>query len=73
MKLEELLDEQEIPDIYALDKDVREAIEEIAEKYSQNAQYSRDTARRLVNIAINTKDKDAVMESLKTIIKYGGK
>ncbi|MCL4375908.1 hypothetical protein M1558_00235 [Candidatus Parvarchaeota archaeon] len=72
MKLEKLLDELEIPG-YALDRDVREAIQEIAKKYSQDAQYLKDTVRGLVDIAINTKDKDAVIESAKTIIKYEGK
>ena len=72
MKLEKLLDELEIPG-YALDRDVREAIQEIAKKYSQDAQYLKDTVRGLVDIAINTKDKDAVIESAKTILKYEGK
>ena len=69
MKLEELLYKQEIQDIRAFNKDVIEAIEEIVEKYHQSM-YATDTARGLVNIAINTKNKDAVIESLKTIEKY---
>ncbi len=72
MKLEELLYKQEIQDIRAFNKDVIEAIEEIVEKYHQSM-YATDTARRLVNIAINTKNKDAVIESLKTIEKYEGR
>ncbi len=72
MKLEELLYKQEIQDIRAFNKDVIEAIEEIVEKYHQSM-YATDTARGLVNIAINTKNKDAVIESLKTIEKYEGR
>ncbi len=79
MKIEDLFDEasirssyglEDITAIYTLDRDVRDIIEEIAEKYSSDINYSRNSVIGLVTIAINTKDKNAVMEAIKTIRKY---
>ncbi len=81
MKIEDLFNEAsirssyglgDITAIYTLDRDVRDTIEEIAEKYSSDINYSRNSVIGLVTIAINTKDKDAVMEAIKTIIRYDG-
>jgi len=79
MKIEDLFNEAsirssyglgDITAIYTLNRDVRDIIEEIAEKYSSDINYSRNSVIGLVTIAINTKDKDAVMEAIKTIRKY---
>ena len=79
MKIEDLFNEAsirssyglgDITAIYTLNRDVRDIIEEIAEKYSSDINYSRNSVIGLVTIAINTKDKNAVMEAIKTIRKY---
>ncbi len=81
MKIEDLFNEAsirssyglgDITAIYTLNRDVRDIIEEIAEKYSSDINYSRNSVIGLVTIAINTKDKDAVMESIKTLRRYEG-
>ena len=70
MKLEELLNELEIPE-HALDMDLREALEEIAERYLQDTENSINIYN-IIRIAESTKDKGAVIEAANTIMKYKG-
>ena len=70
MKLETLLEKNPILRIDALGHDVRRAIEETIGRYERNI--AMGVAWELGDIAMGTKDKDAVIESARIIGRYEG-
>ena len=70
MKLEEMLDAELLAEMDAVGPEAKAAVEKVIGKYERYV--AQDVALRLAFIAMYTKDKEAVMESVRVIGRYKG-